>query len=142
MPHPHLINDDLKPTTAEQRTWSQWHIAALWVGMAVCIPTYMLAGWMIASGASLGDAILGIAIGNIIVLVPLVLNAHPGTKYGIPFPVLLRSSFGVIGANIPALMRAVVACGWFGINTFLGGKAIHAMAGVVLPLHLMKTAKT
>ncbi|MBL4635164.1 MAG: cytosine permease, partial [Kofleriaceae bacterium] len=109
MPDPRLINDDLKPTTAEQRTWSKWHIAALWVGMAVCIPTYMLAGGIMAGGASLGMAILAIAIGNIIVLIPLVLNAHPGTKYGIPFPVLLRSSFGVLGANIPAMMRAIVA---------------------------------
>ncbi len=86
-----------------------------------------------AGGASLGTATLAIAIGNIVVLIPLVLNAHPGTKYGIPFPVLLRSSFGVLGANIPALMRAVVACGWFGINTFFGGVAIYALAGVFLP---------
>jgi NCS1 family nucleobase:cation symporter-1 len=133
LPHPHLINDDLKPTTADQRTWSQWHIAALWVGMAVCIPTYMLAGGIMAGGASLGTAIVAIAIGNVVVLIPLVLNAHPGTKYGIPFPVLLRSSFGVLGANIPALMRAVVACGWFGINTYFGGIAIYALAGVILP---------
>jgi NCS1 family nucleobase:cation symporter-1 len=133
VPHPHLINDDLKPTTPEQRTWSQWHIAALWVGMAVCIPTYMLAGQIMAGGASLGTAVLAIAIGNIVVLVPLVLNAHPGTKYGIPFPVLLRSRFGVLGANIPAMMRAVVACGWFGINTFFGGIAIYSLAGVILP---------
>ncbi len=133
LPDPRLINDDLKPTTAEQRTWSKWHIAALWVGMAVCIPTYMLAGGIMAGGASLGVAILAIAIGNVVVLIPLVLNAHPGTKYGIPFPVLLRSSFGVLGANIPAMMRAVVACGWFGINTFYGGVAIYALADVFLP---------
>ncbi len=128
-----LINDDLRPTTDAERTWSKWHIAALWVGMAVCIPTYMLAGGVMAGGASLGIATLSIAIGNIVVLIPLVLNAHPGTKYGIPFPVLLRSSFGVLGANIPALMRAVVACGWFGINTFFGGIAIYKLAGVFLP---------
>lgn len=133
MADPRLINDDLRPTTDAERTWSKWHIAALWVGMAVCIPTYMLAGWVMKGGASLGDAILAIAIGNIIVLVPLVLNAHPGTKYGIPFPVLLRSSFGVMGANIPAMMRAVVACGWFGINTFIGGKAIYALVVVIVP---------
>tara|TARA_R110002096_G_scaffold292224_2_gene486667 strand:+ start:115408 stop:116829 length:1422 start_codon:yes stop_codon:yes gene_type:complete len=133
MADPHLINDDLRPTTDAERTWSKWHIAALWVGMAVCIPTYMLAGGVMAGGASLGIATLAIAIGNIVVLIPLILNAHPGTKYGIPFPVLLRSSFGVLGANIPALMRAVVACGWFGINTFFGGIAIYKLAGVFLP---------
>jgi NCS1 family nucleobase:cation symporter-1 len=93
----------------------------------------MLAGGIMAGGASLGTAIAAIAIGNVVVLIPLVLNAHPGTKYGIPFPVLLRSSFGVLGANIPALMRAVVACGWFGINTYFGGVAIYALAGVILP---------
>lgn len=135
---PRLINDDLKPTTSEQRTWSKWHIAALWVGMAVCIPTYMLASDLMKGtpgnlGASLGDAVLAIAIGNVVVLIPLLLNAHPGTKYGIPFPVLLRSSFGVLGANIPALMRALVACGWFGINTFFGGIAIYSLAVVLLP---------
>lgn len=133
MADPRLINDDLRPTTDAERTWSKWHIAALWVGMAVCIPTYMLAGGVMAGGASLGMATLAIAIGNVVVLIPLVLNAHPGTKYGIPFPVLLRSSFGVLGANIPALMRAVVACGWFGINTFFGGIAIYTLAGVFLP---------
>ncbi len=133
MADPHLINDDLRPTTDAERTWSKWHIAALWVGMAVCIPTYMLAGWIMAGGATLGMAVLAIAIGNLIVLGPLVLNAHPGTKYGIPFPVVLRSSFGVMGANIPAMMRAVVACGWFGFNTFIGGKAIYVLALIVVP---------
>lgn len=130
---PRLINDDLRPTTDAERTWSKWHIAALWVGMAVCIPTYLLAGDIMREGASLGMATLAVAIGNLIVLVPLILNAHPGTKYGIPFPVFLRSSFGVMGANVPALMRAVVACGWFGINTFFGGLAVHTLAVLLLP---------
>lgn len=133
MADPHLINEDLRPTTDAERTWSKWHIAALWVGMAVCIPTYMLAGGIMGAGASLGTATLAVAIGNLVVLIPLVLNAHPGTKYGIPFPVLLRSSFGVLGANIPAMMRALVACGWFGINTYFGGIAVHALAGLMLP---------
>ncbi|MCP4448094.1 MAG: NCS1 family nucleobase:cation symporter-1 [Myxococcales bacterium] len=133
MADPQLINDDLRPTTDAERTWSKWHIAALWVGMAVCIPTYLLAGWIMAGGASLGMAVLAIAIGNLIVLGPLILNAHPGTKYGIPFPVVLRSSFGIMGANIPAMMRAIVACGWFGFNTFIGGKAMYVLALIVVP---------
>lgn len=128
-----LINEDLAPTTAAQRTWSMWHIAALWVGMAICIPTYTLASGLIDQGWSLGTAVLGIALGNLVVLVPLLLNAHAGTRYGVPFPVLLRSSFGVLGSNVPALMRAVVACGWFGIQTWIGGSAIYALTVALVP---------
>lgn len=128
-----LINEDLAPTTPEQRTWSMWHIAALWVGMSVCIPTYLLASNLIDQGFSLWVAVGCVALGNVVVLVPMVLNAHAGTKYGIPFPVLLRASFGVIGANIPAMMRALVACGWFGIQTWIGGKAIHILAIALAP---------
>lgn len=129
-----LYNEDLAPTTLAQRTWSMWNIAALWVGMAVCIPTYMLAAGLIDSGMSWGQALFTIVLGNIIVLVPMMLNAHAGTKYGIPFPVLLRASFGTIGSNIAALMRAIVACGWFGIQTWIGGSAIYALLGVLFGL--------
>ena len=123
-----LWNHDLAPTPPEQRTWSAWHIAALWVGMAVCIPTYKLAGDLLPMGMSAWEALATIAIANIIVEIPMILNAHPGTKYGIPFPVLARASFGVYGANLPALLRAVVACGWFGIQAWIGGDAIHQLA--------------
>src|SRR5213596_2667693 len=102
-----LSNPDLAPTRPEQRTWSTWHIAALWIGMAVCIPTYALAAGMIGQGMNWWQATL-------IVLIPMVLNGHVGAKYGIPFPVLMRASFGTRGANIPAMARALVACGWFG----------------------------
>jgi NCS1 family nucleobase:cation symporter-1 len=128
-----LINDDLAPTSPAQRTWSLWHIAALWVGIAICIPTYMLASGLVDQGWSLGLAVASVALGNLIVLVPMVLNAHAGTKYGIPFPVLLRASFGVLGANVPALMRALVACGWFGIQTTVGGMAIYRLVGELVP---------
>ena len=110
-----------------------WHIAALWVGMSVCIPTYLLASGLIDQGWSLGVAVGCVALGNVVVLIPMVLNAHAGTKYGIPFPVLLRASFGVLGANIPAMMRALVACGWFGIQTWIGGKAIHLLGIALAP---------
>ena len=123
-----LTNEDLAPVKPEQRTWTMWNIAALWVGMAVCIPSYTLASGMVASGASWKAAVTAIALGNLVVLVPMLLNAHAGTNYGIPFPVLLRSSFGVLGANVPALMRALVACGWFGIQTWIGGSAIYQLA--------------
>jgi len=129
-----LYNEDLAPTTLSQRTWSLWNIAALWIGMAVCIPTYMLAAGLIDSGMSWSQALFTIILGNVIVLIPMVLNAHAGTKYGIPFPVLLRASFGTIGSNIAALMRAVVACGWFGIQTWIGGSAIYALLGVLFGL--------
>ena len=122
---PRLWNEDLAPTPAEKRTWSLWHVAALWVGMAVCIPTYFLAADMIKVGMSVWQAVFIVALGNVIVLVPMVLNAHPGTKYGIPFPVYARASFGVRGANIAAIARALVACGWFGIQTWIGGDAIY-----------------
>src|SRR5690606_4238459 len=106
---------------AGKRTWGVWHVAALWVGMAVCIPTYMLAADMIAAGMNVTQAVVIVLIGNVIVLVPMVLNAHPGPRYGIPFPVFARASFGVTGANVAAVARALVACGWFGIQTWIGG---------------------
>ncbi|MCC6545632.1 NCS1 family nucleobase:cation symporter-1 [Candidatus Sumerlaeota bacterium] len=122
-----LSNEDLAPVPPEKRTWSLWSVAALWVGMAVCISTYNLAAGMIEQGMTWWQAVLTVALGNIIVCIPMILNAHPGTKYGIPFPVLVRASFGTLGANIPAIMRALVACGWFGIQTWIGGAAIYTM---------------
>ena len=110
-----------------------YNYAALWVAMSVCIPTYMLASGLIAGGMSWWQAIGTILLGNLIVLVPMLLNAHAGTKYGIPFPVLVRASFGVIGANVPAVLRALVACGWFGIQTWIGGQAIFSMLKILWP---------
>jgi len=127
-----LYNDDLAPVPAGKRTWGMWNIAALWVGMAVCIPTYTLAAGLISQGMNWKQALLTITLGNLIVLVPMLLNAHAGTRYGIPFPVLLRASFGTLGANVPALMRALVACGWFGIQTWIGGSAIYTLLSVML----------
>ncbi len=106
-----LFNKDLAPTKLAQRNWGTYHIASLWIGMSVCITTYMLASGLIAGGMNWWQALLTIALGNIIVLIPMILNAHAGTKYGIPFPVLARAAFGTLGSNVPALLRAVVACG-------------------------------
>lgn len=122
-----LWNHDLAPTTIRQRTWSTWNIAALWIGMSVVITTYTLAGGFIEAGMTWWQAMMTILLGNCIVLIPMVLNAHAGTKYGVSFPVLARASFGTKGANIPAILRAVVACGWFGIQTWIGGTAIDAL---------------
>lgn len=123
-------NHDMAPTQVAERSWNKWHIAALWVGMAICVPTYTLGGVLTAYfGLSVGEALATILLANLIVLIPLTLNAFPGTKYGIPFPVLLRSSFGILGSNVPCLIRAVVACGWFGIQTMFGGLAIHLFLG-------------
>ena len=131
-PDPRLWNHDLAPVPDGARTWAWWHIAALWVGMAVCVTTYTLASSLIGRGMNWWQATVTIFLGNLIVLVPMTLNAHPGTKYGIPFPVLLRSAFGTFGANVPALLRGLVACGWFGIQTWVGGAAIYATAAVAL----------
>ena len=126
--HSPRYNDDIAPTRAAQRTWSRWNVASLWVGMAICVPTYTLGGVLTAYfGLSVSEALWTILIANIVVLVPLTLNAFPGTKYGIPCPVVLRASFGIIGSNVPSLIRAIVACGWFGVQTLFGGIAIHLM---------------
>jgi NCS1 family nucleobase:cation symporter-1 len=122
---PALYNHDLAPTKLSDRTWSTYTYAALWISMAHCIPTYMLAAGLISAGMSWRQAIVTILIGNVIVLLPILANSHPGTKYGIPFPVFARASYGVFGANVPAIMRAIVACGWFGINAWIGGQALQ-----------------
>ncbi len=127
-------NDDIAPTKIAQRTWGKWNIAALWVGMAICVPTYTLGGVLTAYfGLSVSEALWTIFIANVIVLIPLILNAFVGTKYGIPFPVVLRSSFGIVGSNVPSLVRAIVACGWFGIQTLFGGLAIHLLFSAIFP---------
>jgi NCS1 family nucleobase:cation symporter-1 len=121
-------NEDIAPTRAAQRTWSRWNVASLWVGMAICVPTYTLGGVLTAYfGLSVSEALWTILVANLVVLIPLTLNAYPGTRYGIPCPVVLRASFGIIGSNIPALIRAIVACGWFGVQTLFGGIAIHLL---------------
>ena len=128
-----LYSEDLAPIPAEKRTWNTWNYAALWISMSLCIPTYMLASSLIGGGMNWWEAILTIFIGNTIVLIPMILNGHAGAKFGIPFPVLARSSFGTKGANIPAMLRAIVACGWFGIQTWIGGFALYQMARVWMP---------
>jgi NCS1 family nucleobase:cation symporter-1 len=124
---------DMAPTVPAQRRWGLKDIAVLWVSMSACIPTYMLASSLIAEGMNWWQAVLTIFLGNAIVLLPMVANAHAGTKYGIPFPVYCRASFGILGANVPALLRALVACGWFGIQTWIGGWAIYTILAVYFP---------
>ena len=124
---PHLYNADLAPTTPANRTWGTYNYIALWFSMSMEVTTYMLASSLIAGGMNWKQALFTILLGNLIVLVPMLLNAHAGAKYGIPFPVFVRASFGALGANIPAMLRALVACGWFGIQSWLGGQAIAAM---------------
>lgn len=128
-----LYNEDLAIVPREKRTWGTWNYAALWISMSLCIPTYMLASSLIQGGMNWWQAILTIFLGNTIVLIPMILNGRAGAKYGIPFPVLARASFGVKGANIPALLRAIVACGWFGIQTWIGGFAIYQMLRLWMP---------
>src|SRR4051812_17881747 len=136
----HLYNEDLAPVTPERRKWRVGSFAALWISMSACIPTYMLASSLIGGGMNWSQAIITIFLGNLIVVIPMVLNAHAGTKYGIPFPVFCRASFGVRGANIPALLRAFVACGWFGIQAWIGGNAIYKIMSVFFPALSQSTA--
>jgi NCS1 family nucleobase:cation symporter-1 len=128
-----LYNADLAPVAAERRSWGTYNYAALWIAMSINIPTYLLASGMIAGGMDWKQAIFTVFLGNVLVLIPMLLNAHAGARYGIPFPVLARASFGVLGANVPAMLRALVACGWFGINTWIGGQAISAMLVTLHP---------
>ncbi len=128
-----LYSEDLAPVPANKRTWNTWNYAALWISMSLCIPTYMLASSLIEGGMNWWQAILTIFLGNTVVLIPMILNGHAGTKYGIPFPVFARASFGTTGANIPAILRAIVACGWFGIQTWIGGFALYQMFRLWFP---------
>jgi NCS1 family nucleobase:cation symporter-1 len=128
-----LYNHDLAPVEVKRRTWNTWDYAALWISMAHCIPTYTLASGMIAQGMAWWQALATILAGNLIVLAPILLNSHPGTKYGIPFPVFARAAYGTSGANLPALMRALIACGWFGINTWIGGEALQVFFNSLWP---------
>lgn len=128
-----LYNEDLAPVPVAKRDWSTYNYAALWISMAHCIPTYMLASGLISVGMNWWQALVTILLANTIVLIPILLNSHPGTKYGIPFPVLVRASYGTIGSNLPALMRAIVACGWFGIQAWIGGEAVHTLFSALIP---------
>jgi nucleobase:cation symporter-1, NCS1 family len=130
-----LFSADLAPVPQSGRRWGILSFAALWISMSACIPTYMLASGLIGGGMNCGQAIFTIFFGNVIVLVPMVLNAHAGTLYGIPFPVYCRAAFGTIGANVPAVLRALVACGWFGIQTWIGGEAIYKICVTIFNLH-------
>jgi len=127
-----LWNKDLAPIPPERRTWGTYNYAALWIAMSVNIPTYLMASAMIAGGMDWKQALFTVFLGNIIVLIPMLLNAHAGAEYGIPFPVFARSSFGVLGANVPAVLRALVACGWFGIQTWIGGEAINTLLAAII----------
>jgi NCS1 family nucleobase:cation symporter-1 len=128
-----LYNPDLAPTANDRRTWGTYNYAALWVSMSVNILTYMLAAGLIQGGMNWKQAVATVFLGNAIVLIPMLLNSHPGTRYGLPFPVLARASFGVLGANVAAVLRALVACGWFGIQTWIGGEAINTLLAILAP---------
>ncbi|HSE26566.1 MAG TPA: NCS1 family nucleobase:cation symporter-1, partial [Pyrinomonadaceae bacterium] len=128
-----LFNHDLAPVPVSGRNWTTYNYAALWISMAHCIPTYMLSSGLISAGMNWWQALITILLGNTIVLVPILLNSHPGTKYGIPFPVFARGAYGTLGSNVPALMRAIVACGWFGIQAWIGGEALNTLFKAIIP---------
>ena len=122
-----LYSEDLAPVSKENRTWNKWNLAAIWVGMAVCIPTYLLASYMIKTGLNWYEALIIIGLANLIITVPMILNGHAGVKYGVPFPVIGRAAFGTKGIHIASVTRGIIACGWFGVQTWIGGLAIYAI---------------
>ncbi|OUR91148.1 hypothetical protein A9Q87_11800 [Flavobacteriales bacterium 34_180_T64] len=126
-----LYSEDLAPVPPSQRTWSKWHLAAIWVGMAVCIPTYLLASYMIKTGLNWYEALIIIGLANLIITIPMVLNGHAGVKYGIPFPVIGRAAFGTKGVHLASVTRGIIACGWFGVQTWIGGLAIYAIFNAI-----------
>lgn len=128
-----LYNRDLAPVPSHERRWGTLDIANLWIGMSVCIPTYMLASSLISGGMNWWQAIATVALGNLIVLVPMILNGHAGTKYGITLPVFARASFGTVGTHVASVLRGIVGCGWFGIQTWIGGIAIYECAKAQWP---------
>src|SRR3954453_16671961 len=128
-----FYNEDLAPVPVANRNWTTYNYAALWVSMAHCIPTYMMASGLISAGMDWWQALFTILLGNTIVLIPILLNSHPGTKNGIPFPVFARAAYGTLGSNVPALMRALVACGWFGIQAWIGGEALNTFFKAIIP---------
>jgi NCS1 family nucleobase:cation symporter-1 len=131
--HSSLFNHDLAPVPVSGRNWTTYNYAALWVSMAHCIPTYMMSSGLINIGMNWWQALITILLGNTIVLIPILLNSHPGTKYGIPFPIFARAAYGTLGSNVPAVMRAIVACGWFGIQAWIGGEALHTLLKAIVP---------
>ncbi len=126
-----LYSEDLAPVSPQERTWNKWHLAAIWVGMAVCIPTYLLASYMIKTGLNWYEALIIIGLANLIITVPMVLNGHAGVKYGIPFPVIGRASFGTKGVHLASVTRGIIACGWFGVQTWIGGLAVYAIFNAI-----------
>src|SRR5258707_2164091 len=128
-----LYNQDLAPVPVAKRNWTTYNYAALWISMAHCIPTYMLSSGLISAGMNWWQALITILLGNTIVLVPILLNSHPGAKYGITYAVFARAAYGTYGSNLPALMRAIVACGWFGIQAWIGGEAMHTLFTAIIP---------
>src|SRR5260370_42447926 len=122
-----LFNRDLAPVRVSERNWTTYNYAALWISMAHCIPTYMLSSGLISAGMNWWQALITILLGNTIVLAPILLNSHPGTKYGIPFPMVARAAYGTYGSNLPALMRAIVACGWFRIQAWVCGEELYIL---------------
>src|SRR6476660_693092 len=128
-----LYNEDLAPVPVAKRNWTTYNYAALWISMAHCIPTYMMASGLISAGMNWWQALFTILLGNTLVLAQKLINSHPGTKYCIPFPVFARASFGTVGSNLPAIMRAIVACGWFGIQAWIGGQALQTFFAAFIP---------
>lgn len=131
-PDPSLINEDLRPTSMKERTFSRWEMASLWIGLVVGVPSYYMAGSLVEMGMAWWQGIATVMTGNVLLLFPLILTGHPGTKYGISFPVLSRASFGIRGAHVPTILRGLVACGWFGIETWIGGEAIFVLLNALL----------
>ena len=122
-------NPELGGVPLSKRTWTTYNYIAIWMGMSHCVTSYLLASGLIVLGMSWLQAFLTITIANFVVLIPMILKGRAGCLVGIPFPVFSRAFYGIRHENLAALLRALVACGWFGIQTWIGAQAIYTIIG-------------
>jgi NCS1 family nucleobase:cation symporter-1 len=130
---PRLYNKDLAPSKTEGRTWGGYSIFALWTNDVHNLANYSFAIGLYALGLGGWQIMLSLAIGAVLVYLCMNLTGDMGQKTGVPFPVISRVSFGIFGAQIPALIRAVIAIAWFGIQTYLASVVLRVLLTALDP---------
>ena len=120
---PRLTNEDLAPL--KKQTWSSYNIFAFWMSDVHSVGGYVTAGSLFALGIASWQVLVALVVGIVIVQVFCNLVAKPSQKTGVPYPVINRAVFGVLGANIPAIIRGLIAVAWYGVQTFLAAEALN-----------------